>query len=92
MTEDTLFNAAKLGVDVERFFSSPVGRYLKAKAEKDSLEAIYAMKTVDINDPVACRKIQDDLNTPDKILRWLNEMVEEGRASEYQLRELEQST
>jgi len=84
-----LFDTAKLGIDAERFISSDVGKYIIAKAEHDANEAINKMKTVNTADSDAVSKIQSDLLIPDKIINWLSEVINEGQACEYQLREIE---
>lgn len=77
--EDLALKIERFGRDVERFFSQPIGQYIVKKAQAQANKAIEDLKTVDVHDVVAVRKIQNDLNIPDKIIDWLSVAVEEGR-------------
>jgi hypothetical protein len=86
---DSLLERAKMGIEAERFLASGVGRYLVERANNDANLAVEALKTVNPDDPCRVRELQSDLNVPDKIVHWLAEMVSEGNACEFQLKEME---
>ena len=86
---DEAFEVAKFGIEVERFLSTPIGKYLVERAEREGDEAIKAMKQVDPSNESEVRKVQDGLTIPDKVVSWLAEAIGEGHACEYQLHESE---
>lgn len=86
-----LFETAGFGVEIEHFITGPVGQYLIAMANQEAEEAVEEMKTVDVSDTEAVRKVQDKLNTPNKVMDWLERVVKEGRESHDILREAEEA-
>ncbi len=86
---DAEFETAKLGIEAEHFISSPLGQYLVAMAQRDAREAVEEMKTVNPADMETVRSIQTKLNTPDRFIKWLSELIEEGRACAFKIEQEE---
>jgi hypothetical protein len=80
------FEVASFGIEVERFLFSPIGRYLIARAENERDKAINAFKEVDPANVAEVRNLQDTINIPDRIMRWLSEAVENGRLAHDKIR------
>lgn len=88
--ENDMLETARVGIEVERFFNSDVGKYVVSRANSEANAAIAEMKTVDYTDSAACAKIQADLNAPDNIIHWLTEVINEGQACEFQLKQMDE--
>lgn len=88
--ENGMLETARIGIEVERFFNSDVGKYVTARASADANAAVEAMKSVDYTDSAACAKIQSELNVPDRIIHWLTEVITEGEACEFQLKQMDE--
>lgn len=90
MDTNDAFEVARFGVEVERFIHSDIGKYLIDRAEMDRDRAIKEMKTVDVADTAAVRRIQNDLNIPDRVMAWLSDAVQSGYAAHEALRASEE--
>jgi hypothetical protein len=80
------FEVARFGIETERFLSSQIGRYLIGRAESERDKAINAFKEVDPANVSEVRKLQDAVNIPDRIMRWLSEAIENGRVAHDMIR------
>jgi len=89
MNTDEAFNMAVLGVETEKFLLTPTGKYLLERAEIDREKAINEFKTVDPTNTSEVRRIQTDLDTPDRIVKWLSDAIDSGRAAHDALRNQE---
>ena len=88
---DSVFEVAKLGIEADSFVSSSVGQYLVGRAEQEANLALEKMKTADPTDAKVIREIQNELNLPDRVVKWLTDVIAEGHACEFQLRAMEES-
>lgn len=75
-------NQIAFGLDCKAFMESSIGRYLAARANADTEEAMEALKTVDPTDPDAIRKLQNDIKCAENFLLWMGEAVTEGENAE----------
>ena len=87
--KDYLFETAQLGIETEQFIHTGLGKYLVFRANKEKDEAVMEMQVVDPEDSKECRRIQERLNLPDKILTWIDHIIKEGKLCEYNLQEEE---
>lgn len=86
MREDEAFDVARFGVEVERFIHSDIGKYLIDRAEMDREKAVKDFKTVDVTNTGEITRIQNELNTPDRIVAWLTDAIQSGYAAHDALR------
>ena len=89
MSTNETFEIARLGVETERFLNTPVGTYLLERAEVDRNKAIEEFRTVNPADAIEVARIQNALDTPDRIVRWLSEAIQSGYAAHDALRNQE---
>ena len=89
MQKDTLadaFEVARFGIEAEKFLMSDLGRYMIARAEAERGKAINQFKEVDPANSAEVRKLQEAINLPDRIVRWLAEAIENGRVAHDHIR------
>lgn len=67
-----------LGEQVNRFLFGEVGKYLLQKAERDRDRAIAEISTVDPHNATEIVRLQSELATPGKVLKWLADAVSAG--------------
>ncbi len=89
MNQQDAIEMAVFGVEVERFLAGEIGKYLLDRAEIEREKAISEMKTIDPTNANEVRRVQDGLCIPDKIVKWLSEAIESGRAAHDALQEQE---
>ena len=70
----------QLGKEVDALLVSDLGKYLLEKAEADRRKAMAALGDADPTDVQTIAKIQEDYNTPNKVMKWLFAAKEEGAA------------
>jgi len=87
-TQET-FEIARFGVEAEKFINSPIGQYVIERAEMDREKAIEEFKKIDVADVAAVRRIQNDIDTPDRIVKWLTDAIQSGYAAHDALRQQE---
>jgi hypothetical protein len=80
--EDELFGKARLGIHAERFYQSEVGQALIARAALDKRNAIEELADADVTNVESIRKIQLSIQLPKLALKWIGDIINEGRASE----------
>ena len=73
-----LLERAGFGREVELFWGSGVGQYLRNRAQECYTEAIQALKSVDPTDPRAVMKAQNDVRVAEMFEQWLTEAVTDG--------------
>lgn len=80
--QETILQVAALGMDVEAFLNSAVGRYLQGRAAAEIQEGLQALKTVDPANPNQIREFQNRVYRGEKFLDWLEEAIQEGQNAE----------
>lgn len=80
--QHALLAAVALGLDAEQFMNSPLGRYLVDRIESEVYAALSELKQVDAEDPRHIRDLQNRVYRAEKILTWLDEVIQEGRNAE----------
>ena len=73
-----LLERAGFGREVELFWGSGVGQYLRTRAQECYTEAIQTLKSVDPTDPRAVMKAQNDVRVAEMFEQWLTEAVTDG--------------
>ena len=73
-----LLERAGFGREVELFWGSGVGQYLRTRAQECYTEAIQALKSVDPTDARAVMKAQNDVRVAEMFEQWLTEAVTDG--------------
>lgn len=89
-SERFLFASFTVGSEVEHFLKTDTGRYLQGMAEQEIGEAVRAFLDHDLErnrDLVA--KAQVKAMRARQSFHWMLEAVEQAKAAEYQLRELD---
>ncbi len=84
--EEAAFEIARTGIDIERFISSPIGKYLLEKAEREYGEATTDLVNTPIGDSSEMADAQLKARVAIKFKLWLIEGVNSGLAAEKQLR------
>lgn len=87
MDEQLLFAEARLGLDVESFLASQVGRYLIGRADAEAESALLDLADIDPEDAKAVRTAQNRHKLARSVRQWLEEAIEAGRLAEDALRE-----
>ena len=83
------FEVGRFGIEVERFLAGELGKYLIAKAEQDRDRAIAEIATVDPHNATEIVRLQSELATPNKVVKWLADAVSAGRVAHDQLRQVD---
>jgi len=84
-----LFDEARLGIEVQEFLSTKIGRYLIGRAEIEAEEAFKRFKEVDPENAEEIRKLKQDALLPSLIKGWLASAINNGRVCEYELKTIE---
>jgi hypothetical protein len=78
--EQDSYDIIQRGKDVDAFIESKLGKYIIEKAGADRERAMVALGNADPTDAKLIAKIQQDYNTPNKVMMWLFSAKEEGKA------------
>lgn len=76
-----LLDRAQFGKQVELFWSSRVGEYLRARLQEVYTAAIQELKTVDPTDTKRIRELQNDIFKAESFELWLSQAVTDGLKS-----------
>jgi hypothetical protein len=77
---------ARLGIKIEEFLSSDIGKYIVSRADQERKLAIEDLKTADVTSQSEMIKLQQRAIIPGMVIDWLLDAVSEGRASEIYLK------
>lgn len=69
----------QLGIEVETFLQSPVGRYMQARAKIELHAATKALRAATPTDAAAVAEAQVRCRVPELVLEWMAEAVAEGQ-------------
>lgn len=78
MEDLELLERAGFGREVELFWGSSIGQYLRNRAQECYTESIQALKSVDPTDYRAVIKAQNDVRVAEMFEQWLSEAVTDG--------------
>ena len=81
MDNSELLDRAQFGKQVEYFWDSQVGGYLRARAQEVYTTAIQALKTCDPTDTRLIIKLQGDVWKAEEFEHWLSQAVTDGLKS-----------
>jgi len=90
--EREFFEEARLGVEASNFLLSELGRYLhgRAKIELDEArDAILELNAYDFKDRMEIARHQKNAACGQAFMRWLVDLIQNGKAAEQQLSEYE---
>lgn len=73
-----------LGLDVEQFKASTVGRYLAKRCDEERAKAFADLSTVDPYDAKAVQELQNRVHMADAFFEWLFEAEGEGNQAQQQ--------
>lgn len=91
MNEVEQLNASvSLGVKVATLLDSDIGLYLQDKHARYRAELLETLAHTDPEDSKAIRLVQNRILVIDQIEQWLEEAIQEGRAANERLQQLEQ--
>lgn len=74
-----------LGLDVEAFFNSDLGKYLLGRAANEAIQAMDELKGIDPTLTERIRTLQGIIARSEKFEYWLQEALIVGQSSEEQL-------
>lgn len=80
-----LLQQVELGLDVQQFLRSPVGKYLLQKADDERTDALAELVEANPEDSEGIRALQSTIKRADSIQFWLIEAVQAGKNAEAQL-------
>ena len=69
---------AQLGVELERFKSSAVGRYLFERATDEIINATELLTTIEPTDVKGITELQNRVYRANAMMRWIYEGIEDG--------------
>ncbi|MGH2721613.1 MAG: hypothetical protein ACRDJO_08425 [Actinomycetota bacterium] len=75
----------QLGIQVEAFLSSPVGKYIAGRAEEESQMALSLLGSVDPEDAKRIRELQNQHWRGSTVIEWLVEAIRVGAHAEAEL-------
>ena len=81
MDNDELIERAAFGKQVELFWGSRVGSYLRDRAQECYTTAIQQLKTHDPTDARGVQRLQNEIWKAEEFERWLSEAVLDGMKS-----------
>ena len=81
-----LLRLIDMGIQVEAFINSDLGRYLLDRSNAEQQAALEQLGEVDPDDPKAVRRLQFNLQVAAGIQNWLADLVVEARIAEEALR------
>jgi hypothetical protein len=73
-----LFERAGFGKEVDLFWGSGIGQYLRNRAQACYSEAIQSLKSVDPTDTRAVMKAQNEARVAEMFEQWLSQAVLDG--------------
>lgn len=82
-----LIHQIDLGIQIEAFLGSDVGKYLIGRAEHDVEEATEELKKADPENPKLIRTLQNKIKCAESIQYWMAEAIQSGHLAQQQLRE-----
>lgn len=78
MDNQELLERAGFGKEVELFWGSGIGQYLRNRAQECYSEAIQNLKSVDPTDTRAVIKAQNEARVAEMFEQWLSQAVLDG--------------
>lgn len=86
------YTRSRMGVLVEQWRSSEIGRYVAKRAEQHQRQILKTLiADVDFDDPKQLYAMRMEYKMVECALRWLDEIVAEGHASFAELQQIEES-
>lgn len=79
----------QLGIDVEHFLNSNLGRYVIKRAESQRDEAVSQLVDADAGDTALVRRMQNEVRLIDMFQQFLADAFTEGEAMEARLKDAE---
>lgn len=88
-TEELELQTAKLGIEVEAFLHSAVGRYLIERAELEREQAIERLIEADPQDTALQLAIRHDIRVAQSIPDWIHQAIHSGKLATHNLQSME---
>lgn len=85
-SEDGLYTVAKLGIEVEAWFRTPVGQYVLQRATDEVEDGYNQWLNGDPSTPEA-QEIHQRANAARAAIMWLNDAIHDGQAAATALEE-----
>ena len=86
-SDDELYQVARLGIEVEAWFRTPVGAYVLKRAEAEVEDAFNQwLDTPDPRDQIT-PNLHQRANAARAAILWLNDAIHDGQAAEASLEE-----
>lgn len=79
MSENQLFETARLGVEIEKFIATPTGQYLWGKAEQLIADAYHEFLIADPMKPGEVMAAQNNAKLGAMFKTWLISGIEDGQ-------------
>ena len=79
--------ALQLGVEIERFLESDVGKYLIERAAQKEEDALAGLAEVDPEDPKAIRALQFEYRMANQFGEWIRDGITDARNAHERLKQ-----
>ena len=80
-----MLQAIDLGFTVEAFIAGPVGSYLVLRSERERMNLLERLATVDPSSPQAISAVQRQIGVLDCWQQWIADAITEGRQAQQEL-------
>jgi len=74
-----------IGIEAERFITSPLGRYIVNRAEQERERALEALVKADPHEVAQVQQLQNAVKVIDAVQQWIADAITEGAAMEQSL-------
>lgn len=81
MEKEELYARAAFGKQVDAFYASAVGAYLRERAQEELGTALVALKTCDPTDSKLVMRLQGEVWRAESFENWLGEAILDGLKS-----------
>ena len=78
-----------LGIEVEAFLTSDIGKYLVRRAEEELLNATELLTKVDPENPKEIRELQTRIWRANSVQQWMAEAIQSGWNAENTLQQMD---
>lgn len=75
---EALVDQAVLGKQVDDFWRSDVGQYIRKRANEEIAAGIAELRRVDPRNGEEVARAQDKVNVPERAVNWIEQAIREG--------------
>lgn len=87
--QNEVLEVAKLGVEAEAFLTSQLGKKLFSRAEQEIMQEVEKLVAADPEDAILGRAIRSRIAVAESVMKWIIEIVNDGRAAHQELKQMD---